>query len=140
MTLDLIRAFVGTPSHDELAAASLDENLQFVRYLVDPRKAEGERLAFTIATAGEPQIRRVELRNSVLVISEVVSKATAHIDVTRPELAEFVLGKGAPAKGGEPLAELDRLLDRSRLLPLTTAVPDVLDTKGDLQYSYGLEH
>jgi len=139
-TLDAIRAFVGTPSHADLAAATLDENLQFIRYLVDPRKAEGERLAFTIAAAGEPLIRRVELRNSVLVISDVDSKAATHVDVTRPELADFVLGKGAPAKAGEPLAELDRVLDRSQLLPLTTSVPEVLDTKGDFQYNYGLEH
>ncbi|TVP81272.1 alkyl sulfatase C-terminal domain-containing protein [Thioalkalivibrio sp.] len=96
-----------------MAAASLDENLHFLRYLVDPRKAEGERLAFTIATEGDPQIRWVELRNSVLVISNVDSKATAHVDVTRPELADFVLGKGAAAKAGEPLAELDRGPHRS---------------------------
>jgi hypothetical protein len=60
--------------------------------------------------------------------------------VTRPELADFVLGKGAPAKGGEPLAELDRVLDRSRLLPPATPTPAVLDAKGDLEYNDGLEH
>jgi len=139
-TLDAIRAFVGTPSHADLAAASLDDNLQFVRYLVDPRKAEDKRLAFTVAAEGDLQVRQVELRNSVLVITDVDSKAATHVDVTRPELADFVLGKGAPAKGGEPLAELDRVLDRSQLLPLTTSVPEVLDTKGDLKYHYGLEH
>ena len=41
MTLDAIRTFVGTPGAEQLAAASVDENLQFVRYLVDPRKADG---------------------------------------------------------------------------------------------------
>jgi len=140
LTLDSIRAFVGTPSIDQLAAASVDENLQFVRYLVDPRKAQDQRLVFTIKAEGDPQIRRVELRNSVLVISDVDSKATTHVDVTRPELANFVRGKGAPAKGGEPLAELDRVLDRSQLLPLTSSVPEQLDTKGDSKHNHGLEH
>jgi alkyl sulfatase BDS1-like metallo-beta-lactamase superfamily hydrolase len=139
-TLDGIRTFLSTPRADRLAAVPVDKNLQFVRYLVDPRKAEGQRLVFTLAAEGDPQIRQIELRNSVLVILPVASRGARHVDVSRRELADFVLGKGAPAKGGEALAELDRVLDRSRLLPPTTAVPAVLDAKGDLKYNDGLEH
>jgi len=139
-TMDGIRKFLGTPRAERLTVVSAEQNLQFVRYLIDPRKAEGQRLVFTLAAEGDPQVMRVELRNSVLVILPVASRGARHVDVTRPELADFVLGKGAPAEGGEPLAELDRVLDRSRLLPLTMAVPEVLDTKGDLKYNYGLEH
>jgi alkyl sulfatase BDS1-like metallo-beta-lactamase superfamily hydrolase len=139
-TLDGIRTFLSTPRADRLAAVPVDKNLQFVRYLVDPRKAEGQRLVFTLAAEGDPQIRQIELRNSVLVILPIASRGARHVDVSRRELADFVLGKGAPAKGGEALAELDRVLDRSRLLPPTTAVPAVLDAKGDLKYNDGLEH
>ncbi len=140
VTLDAIRTFLNTPRADQLARASLDQNLQFVRYLVDPRKAEGQRLVFTIAAEGDQQIRQVELRNSVLVISPVASRGARHVDVTRSELADFVLGKGAPARGGDALAELDRVLDRSRMLPPTTATPALLGAKGDLKYNDGLEH
>ena len=140
VTLDAIRTFLNTPRADQLASASLDRNLQFVRYLVDPRKAEGQRLVFTIAAEGDPQIRQVELRNSVLVISPVASRGARHVDVTRSELADFVLGKGAPARGGDALAELDRVLDRSRMLPASTATPALLGAKGDLKYNDGLEH
>ena len=140
VTLDAIRTFLNTPRADQLARASLEQNLQFVRYLVDPRKAEGQRLVFTIAAEGDPQIRQVELRNSVLVISPVASRGARHVDVTRSELADFVLGKGAPARGGDALAELDRVLDRSRMLPATTATPALLGAKGDLKYNDGLEH
>ena len=119
---------------------SVDRNLQFVRYLIDPRKAEGQRLVFTIAAEGDPQIRRVELRNSVLVIPDADSQPPRHVDVTPSELADFVLGKGVPAKGGEPLAELDRVLDRSRLLPPTAAVPAVIDAHGEQKCTSGLEH
>lgn len=73
VTLDAIRTFRGTPNAERLTAASLDQNLQFVRYLVDPRKAEDRRLVFTIAVESDPQIRQVALRNSVLVISPTVS-------------------------------------------------------------------
>jgi alkyl sulfatase BDS1-like metallo-beta-lactamase superfamily hydrolase len=140
VTLDAIRTFLNTPRADRLASVSLDQNLQFVRFMVDPRKAEGRRVVFTISAEGDPQIRRVELRNSVLVILPVASRGSRHVDVTRSDLANFVLGKGAPAKGGEALAELDRVLDRSRMLPPTKATPALLGAKGDLKYNDGLEH
>ncbi|MCA3635774.1 MAG: MBL fold metallo-hydrolase [Methylobacterium sp.] len=139
-TMDGIRKFLSTPRAERLTAVSAEQNLQFVRYLVDPRKAEGQRLVFTLAAEGDPQIRRVELRNSVLVISNTDAKAAAHVDLTRSELANFVLGKGAPAKAGDALTELDRVLDRSRLMPPTTPIPAVLDAKGDLKYNDGLQH
>ena len=140
VTLDVIRAFVGTPSIDQLTRASVDENLQFVRYLVDPRKAEGQRLAFTIAVEGDPRIRRVELRNSVLVISDAGAKAPVHVDVTRRELAEFVRGKSLPAKGSDALAQLDQVLDRSQLMPLASGAPKTFEIKGTETYSDDLEH
>jgi len=43
-------------------------------------------------------------------------------------------------KAGEPLAELDRVLERSQLMLATAAKPAVLDDKGDLDYRHGLEH
>jgi alkyl sulfatase BDS1-like metallo-beta-lactamase superfamily hydrolase len=140
VTLDAIRTFLGTPSNERLAAATVDQNLQFVRYLVDPRKAEGRRVVFTMAAEGDQQIRQVELRNGVLVISPATAQAPSHVHLTRQELADFVLGKGVPAKGGGSLAELDRALDRSQLLPPTTPTPPVLDAKGNVKYNDGLEH
>jgi hypothetical protein len=139
-TMDGIRKFLSTPRAERLTVVSVEQNLQFVRYLVDPRKAEGQRLVFTLAAEGDPQIRRVELRNSVLVITNADSKGALHVELTRSELADFVLGKGVPAKGGGPMAELDRVLDRSRLLPPTMPTPEVLDAKGDLKYNEGLQH
>jgi alkyl sulfatase BDS1-like metallo-beta-lactamase superfamily hydrolase len=115
LTIDAIRTFLGTPTAQALAAASVDENLQFVRYLVDPRKAEDTRLAFSIAAEGDPQLRSVELRNGVLVVTEVVAAAPTHFQLTREELAAFVLGT-RPASP-DALSQLDRVLDRSHLMP-----------------------
>jgi alkyl sulfatase BDS1-like metallo-beta-lactamase superfamily hydrolase len=140
VTLDAIRMFVGTPSMDQLSRATVDENLQFVRYLVDPRKAEGKRLAFTITAEGDPRIRRVELRNSVLVISDAGAKAPVHVDLTRRELAELVLGKGLPLKGSDALAQLDQVLDRSQLMPPAASAPKAFEIKGKQTYSDDLEH
>jgi alkyl sulfatase BDS1-like metallo-beta-lactamase superfamily hydrolase len=140
VTLDAIRTFLGTPNAEQLAAAMVDQNLQFVRYLVDPRKAEGRRVLFTITAAGDPQIRQIELRNGVLVITPVTVASQNHVDLSRQALADFVLGKAVPAKGGASLAELDRALDRSRLMPPATSAPAVVDAKGSAHHNYGLEH
>jgi alkyl sulfatase BDS1-like metallo-beta-lactamase superfamily hydrolase len=137
MTLDVIRRFVGTPSLDQLSAASLDESLQFIRYLVDTRKAEGRRLTFTISVEGEPGIRRVELRNSVLVIYDTESKALAHVDVTGRGMAEFILERKLPAGGGEVLAELDGTLDRSHLMLGAVRAPATAEPRGKAKYNDG---
>jgi alkyl sulfatase BDS1-like metallo-beta-lactamase superfamily hydrolase len=137
MTLDAIRRFVGTPGAEQLAAASVDENLQFVRYLVDPRKAEGLRQSFTLAIQGDPRIRHIELRNSVIVISDAQVPAATHLALTRQELAAFVLGT-RPAAAGDPLTELNRVLDRSHLMP--AAAGSVLEHKPGVNPSDDLEH
>jgi alkyl sulfatase BDS1-like metallo-beta-lactamase superfamily hydrolase len=116
LTVDAIRTFLGTPTAQALAAASVDENLQFVRYLVDSRKAEGLRQTLTLAIEGDPQIRRIELRNGVLVITEADAAAPTHLALTRQELAAFVLGTRPPS-AADPLSQLDRVLDRSHLMP-----------------------
>jgi alkyl sulfatase BDS1-like metallo-beta-lactamase superfamily hydrolase len=137
MTLDAVRRFVGTPSAEQLTAASVDENLQFVRYLVDPRKAEGLRQSFTLAVEGDPQVRQVELRNGVIVISAAQSPAAKHIALSRQELAAFVLGTRR-ASTPDPLTKLNRVLDRSHLMP--AAPGSVLEHKPGVKPSDDLEH
>jgi alkyl sulfatase BDS1-like metallo-beta-lactamase superfamily hydrolase len=116
LTIDTIRRFLGTPTAKALTVASVDENLQFARYLVDPRKAEGLSQTCTLAVEGESVIRRLELRNGVLVISEVDAAAPAHFSLTRQELAAFVLGTRSHTTA-DALAQIDKVLDRSHLLP-----------------------
>ena len=116
LTVDAIRRFLGTPTAQALVAASVDENLQFVRYLVDPRKAEGLRQTFTLAVEGDPRIRQLELRNGVLVITDAAAAAPTHVRLTRQELAAFVLGTRSTSTT-DALAQLDRVLDRSHLMP-----------------------
>jgi alkyl sulfatase BDS1-like metallo-beta-lactamase superfamily hydrolase len=116
LTVDAIRRFLGTPTVQKLVAASVDENLQFVRYLVDPRKAEAQRQTFTLAVEGDSRIRRIELRNGVLVIFDADAASPTHVKLTRQELAAFVLGTRAPSET-DPLSQLDRVLDRSHQMP-----------------------
>jgi len=116
LTVDAIRQFLGTPTQQALVGASVDDNLQFARYLVDPRKAEGLRQTLTLAVEGDPRIRRLELRNGVLVITDADAAAPNHLSLTRQELAAFVLGTRSPSTA-DALSQLDRVLDRSHLMP-----------------------
>ena len=138
MTLDAIRMFAGTPNSTQLVAAPVEENLKFLRYLIDPRKSEGKRLAFTISVEGDPQIRHLELRNSVLVITSAAAKAEVHVEVSQQELGEFVLGIGTASDVA--LSELNNVLDRSHLMPLPAAAEQdaakTLDKVQDSLYTF----
>jgi alkyl sulfatase BDS1-like metallo-beta-lactamase superfamily hydrolase len=116
LTVDAIRRFLGTPTSQALIAASVDENLHFVRYLVDPRKAEGLRQTLTLAVEGDARLRRLELRNGVLVITNADAAAPNHLSLTRKQLAAFVLGTRT-ASAEDPLIKLNRVLNRSHLMP-----------------------
>lgn len=116
VTVDQIRRFLGTPTAPALAAASVDENLEFVRYLVDSRKAEGLRQVVTLTVEGDARIRQLELRNGVIVVTEATAPAPSHVSLTRQELAAFVLGERS-SSAADPLRQLDRVLDRSHLMP-----------------------
>lgn len=137
MTLDAIRTFLGTPTTKQLLAASVDENLEFMRFMVDTRKAEGKRVALTIAVEGDPRIKRVELRNSVLVIGDADAKLANHVELTRRELADLVLGTGDVARRGGPLGEIDGVLDRSALMPAGTAAPAAIPADGPIGQTAG---
>jgi hypothetical protein len=107
---------LGTPSVEDLEGAPADVSLEFLRYMVDPRKAEDKRLAFTLGIEGEAELRRVELRNGVIVVSTVTAPAETHIDLSRLELAQFILGFDTPIRANGAMAQFDSCLDRSNLL------------------------
>jgi hypothetical protein len=135
LTVDAIRRFLGTPTVQALVEASVDENLQFVRYLVDPRKADGLRQTFTLGVEGDSRIRQLELRNGVLVITDAAGAAPTHVRLNRQELAAFVLGTRSTSTA-DALTQLDRLLDRSHLMPpgVVESVMKGMKAVGDFEH------
>jgi hypothetical protein len=125
VTLDQIRTFLGTPSLNDLTTAPVAANLEFIRYLVDPRKAEGRHVSFRLAVDGDPKIWRVELRNCGIVISAADKEDATHVRLTRTDLAKFVLGQRSIAGDNPALASFEAALNRSHLMPASTeaAVP-----------------
>ena len=126
VTMDLVRTVLGTPSIDDLTAASASANLEFMRFLVEPRAAEEKDFAFTLEIEGDATIWSLHVRNGVLVILTAGTPSVDHKRLTRRELAEFILGKRSPDDSGTILATFDSCLDRSNLLTAEDAIASVL--------------
>jgi alkyl sulfatase BDS1-like metallo-beta-lactamase superfamily hydrolase len=131
ITLDMARVFLGTPDVDKVMAMPLEDSFQYVRYLVDPRKAEDMRLKFTVAVKGAPGLMRIELRNGVIVISEASKKGKVHIDVSHKEWSEFVIGQRSFADRDKVIAKFEGVLDRKAVPKGSEALDDQLDDVAD---------
>jgi hypothetical protein len=123
LTLGMMRAALGTPNVDTVMSAPLEDSFQYVRYLVDPGKAEDTRLAFTVSVEGSENPARIELRNGVIIISEASKKEQTHIDVSSKEWAEFVVGQRSYADRDKTIAAFESVLAR----PSAPGVSDAVD-------------
>ncbi len=112
VTLEIGRLLVGTPDVENVMASPLEDSFQYLRYLVDPRKAEDMRLMFTVAVEGDPSLTQIQLRNGVIVISEASEKGAAHLDVTQEEWAGFVIGQKSLADRNDVVAKFESVLAR----------------------------
>jgi alkyl sulfatase BDS1-like metallo-beta-lactamase superfamily hydrolase len=113
VTLVLMRELAGTPEVDQVMALPLEDSFQYIRYLVDPRKAEDMRLEFTVMVDGADQPYGIELRNGIIVIKESAEKAKVHLNLTRQEWSEFVAGERSLADQENVLARFEGVLART---------------------------
>jgi alkyl sulfatase BDS1-like metallo-beta-lactamase superfamily hydrolase len=126
VTLPMVRVLLGAPDVEKVMAAPLDDSFQYLRYLVDPRKAETTRLAFTVSVEGEAP-KQIELRNGVIVLSDTGAKAKSHIAVSRKEWSEFVIGERSLADRSEVVGRFESVLDRPAAPSDAAALDDRLD-------------
>jgi alkyl sulfatase BDS1-like metallo-beta-lactamase superfamily hydrolase len=131
LTLEMMRAALGTPNVDTVMSAPLEDSFQYVRYLVDPGKAEDTRLAFTVSVEGAENPARIELRNAVIIISEASQKEQTHIDVSSKEWAEFVVGQRSFADRDKTIAAFESVLARPSAPGVSDAVDDQLEDVGE---------
>lgn len=136
VTLELARTFLGTPDVEKVMSMPLEDSFQYMRYLVDPKKAEDTRLAFTVSVEEAEKPTRIELRNGVLIIFQASEKEKAHIDVSSKEWAEFVVGQRSFADRDKTVATFERALARPSLPVHSEALDDQLDdVAGDVGYT-----
>lgn len=117
VTMAQVRAVLGTPRLERLAAAGTRACLAFLPVLVDPVRAGDRRIALTLQVAGDSAPWRIELRNGVILTEPATAPLPDHVAMDAAGLARFVLGLAPPA-AGTPLAAIDAALDRSRFVAL----------------------
>jgi len=121
VTLEKVRLLLGTPDVEKVMANPLEDSFQYLRYLVDPRKAEDMRLMFTVAVEGDPGLTQIQLRNGVIVISEASENGAVHLNVTEEEWAGFVTGQSFLADRNGIIAKFESVLVRPTLPAATDA-------------------
>lgn len=131
ITLESARTLLGAPDVDKVMESSLDLSFEYIRYLVDPRKAERMRLAFTVAVEGAPGLRQIELRNGIIAVTDAARPAAAHIDVTRREWSEFVVGLRSFADRNKVIASFESVLERNAVPKGSELLDDRLDKVAD---------
>lgn len=137
VTIAELRAVLGTPDRDDLAAAGTAAALAFLPVLVDPAKAGDTATAFTLSVEGDDTPWLVELRNGVIIAEPASAPMAAHVALTAADLADFVLGLAAP-ESGSPLVTLDSALDRSSFAFLPSSATLSLDDPAAEAHLLGL--
>ena len=116
-------------------ALPLEDSFQYIRYLVDPRKAEDKRLKFTVKVEGAAHPFGIELRNGIIVISDADRNEEVHLDVTLEEWSEFVAGERSFADRNDVLAQFESVLARTVEPKGTDALDDALeDAVDEMEY------
>ena len=113
VSLESARVLLGTPDVEKLMDSPLEDSLDYIRYLVDPHKAEDIRLTFTIAVDGVQALYKIELRNGVVIVTPSGQNASDHINVTRREWSEFVAGQRSLADRSKAVALFESVLERT---------------------------
>ena len=127
VSLESARVLLGTPDVGQLMDSPLEDSLQYLRYLVDPRKAEDMQLKFSVAFDNGQNLHQVELRNGVIIIMPTVQKALDHIDVTHQEWSEFIAGQRSFANRNKAVSLFESVLDRTAIPVGTEQLDEQLD-------------
>ena len=131
VSLESVRVLLGTPDVEKLMGSPLEDSFDYIRYLVDPHKAEDIRLTFTIAVDGVQALYKIELRNGVVIVTPSGQNASDHINVTRREWSEFVTGQRSLADRSKAVALFESVLERTAVPAGAEKLDEQLDNAVD---------
>ena len=112
VSLEGMRLILGKPDIETLMTSPLEDSFQYLRYLIDPKKAENIRLKFTVSVNGASKPQLIEVRNGVIITTAVSHQAVEHIDVTRKAWSEFIAGQRSFAEFNKSVALFESLLEK----------------------------
>jgi len=102
---------LGTVTEAKLAASPLADNVQYLRYLVDSRLAEGKTAQFNVNFKEEEQTYGIALRNGVIAITPMLNTG-ATVELTKSDWSQLILGEKTFESLNKSLSVIDQSLVR----------------------------
>jgi len=102
---------LGAVTPKKLAASPLNDNVQYLRYMVDPRLAEGKRAEFNVNFTDEKVSYAVALRNGIVAITDQPNKGP-ELKLTKDDWSKLILGETTFASLSSGLKSFDQALGR----------------------------
>jgi alkyl sulfatase BDS1-like metallo-beta-lactamase superfamily hydrolase len=102
---------LGAVTEAKLAASPLADNVQYLRYLVDSRLAEGKTAEFNVNFTEEAQTYGIALRNGVIAITPMLN-AGVTVELTKSDWSQLILGEKTFESLNKSLSVIDQSLVR----------------------------
>ncbi len=101
----------GAVTPEKLAASPLHDNVQYLRFMVDPRLAEGKRAEFNVNFTDENVSYAIALRNGVIAITEQPNKGP-ELKLTKDDWGQLIVGEKTFASLSSDLIAIDQAVGR----------------------------
>ena len=102
---------LGEVTAKKLAASPLNDNVQYLRFMVNPRLAEGKQAEFNANFTDENVSYAVALRNGIVAITEHPNKGPS-IKLTKGDWSKLILGEKSFASLSSELKAFDQAVGR----------------------------
>jgi alkyl sulfatase BDS1-like metallo-beta-lactamase superfamily hydrolase len=102
---------LGAVTPKKLAASPLNDNVQYLRFMVDPRLAEGRRAEFNVNFTDENVSYAIALRNGIVAITDQPNKGP-ELKLTKDDWSKLILGEKHFASLHASLKAFDKAIVR----------------------------
>jgi alkyl sulfatase BDS1-like metallo-beta-lactamase superfamily hydrolase len=109
--LNQLIPMLGAVTPEKLAASPLNDNIQYLRYMVDSRQAEGKRAQFNVNFKEEGLSYGIALRNGVIVITEHAIDART-LNLSKADWDQLIIGEKSFASLHSSLKAFDQVIGR----------------------------
>ncbi|MBW2174231.1 MAG: MBL fold metallo-hydrolase [Deltaproteobacteria bacterium] len=102
---------LGAVTAKKLAASPLNDNVQYLRFMVDPRLAEGKRAEFNANFGDEKVSYAIALRNGIVAITNQPNKGPT-IKLSKDDWSKLITGEKSFASQHPSLKAFDKAIGR----------------------------
>ncbi|MBM7035291.1 alkyl sulfatase dimerization domain-containing protein [Vibrio ulleungensis] len=100
---------MGAMDKEKLANSPIESNVEYIRYLVDTRKAEGLHSMFNLKMTDSDAVFSIELRNGIIQVGSKLNEGVT-VELSHEEWSDVVLGNTQFSKLNSTLVIFDEVL------------------------------